>query len=121
MSQPPLDSAPQSDRAAGGRFALGNKGGPGNPFNRRVAHLKRIFLEAVSDDDMRAVAHDIILKARNGDLAAAKLMLQYSLGKPATAVEPDRVEIDEHELRLESSIPITALEPGLGELPAQTI
>jgi hypothetical protein len=120
----PLDStsaAPKSDRDVGGRFAAGNKGGPGNPFNRRVAHLKRLFLEAVTDDDIVAVAHDIVLKARSGDLAASKLMLQYALGKPGSAVEPDRVEVEEHRLRQEATVPFEAWAPRVGDLPAETV
>src|SRR5262249_28154496 len=99
----------------------GNPGGPGNPFSRRVAELKRMFLEAVTDDDLNAVVHEIILKARNGDLAAARLLLQYALGKPAERVEPDRIEIDEHQLRGESSVSIAEVQPGFGELPVQWI
>src|SRR5262245_18489356 len=34
-----------------GRFAKGNRGGTGNPFARRVARLRTLLLEIVSEDD----------------------------------------------------------------------
>jgi hypothetical protein len=114
-------AAPKSDRAAKGQFARGNKGGPGNPFARRVAELRSLLLEAISGDDLQAICKAMIERARNGDVAAAKLLFQYALGKPAAAVEPDRVEIDEHRLRLESTVPITEMGPTHGYMQADTV
>ena len=34
-----------------GRFLPGNPGGPGNPYAKRTAHIRRVVLEAVSDRD----------------------------------------------------------------------
>jgi hypothetical protein len=101
-----------------GRFQLGNKGGPGNPFARRVAELKRLLLNCVSDDDLRAAVDSLIEKAKNGDVAAAKLLFSYALGKPTTAVEPDRVEIDELRLRNESCPSFAEWAPHLENMPA---
>jgi hypothetical protein len=79
-------------RDSRGRFAKGNLGGPGNPYNRRVAELRRIMLEEVSDDAMRVIIQVLLHKAQTGDLAAIKLVLQYVLGKPTPAPDPDTVE-----------------------------
>ena len=57
-------------------------------------------------------------KAEAGDVAAAKLVLQYTVGKPAEAVEPDRIELDDHRLRVESSITSDRWTPKFGELSA---
>jgi hypothetical protein len=79
-------------RDSRGRFAPGNLGGPGNPYNRRVAELRRILLEEVSDDAMRVIIQVLLFKAQTGDLAAIKLVLQYVLGKPTPAPDPDAIE-----------------------------
>src|ERR1700712_4908718 len=89
---------PKADHETNGRFARGNKGGPGNPFARRTAELRSLFQEEMSNDDLRGIARALIERAKKGDVAAAKVTLQYALGKPAAAVEPDRVDIEEHRL-----------------------
>jgi hypothetical protein len=90
-------------RDSRGRFAKGNLGGPGNPYNRRVAELRRIMLEEVSDDAMRCIIQVLLFKAQSGDLAAIKLVLQYVLGKPTPAPDPDAVE--RHEPQPEQQTP----------------
>ena len=60
----------QPGRDNKGRFARGNKGGTGNPFNRRVAGLRQLLLERVSDDDLAAIVDKMIDMAKEGDLAA---------------------------------------------------
>lgn len=51
------------NRDAGGRFAKGNSGGPGNPYARRVARLRSLMLEAVSDDDLKAIVAALVQQA----------------------------------------------------------
>ncbi len=58
-----LDRAPTGDRQpstngsngrdGSGRFAKGNKGGPGNPFARQVVMLRREFVIAIPDSNDR--------------------------------------------------------------------
>jgi hypothetical protein len=90
----PADAS-RSGREASGRFAKGNLGGPGNPFTRRTAALRRAFCESVTDEDIRSLAQQLLVKAREGDMGAAKVLLAYAIGKPAEAVDPDT--LDEHE------------------------
>ena len=78
---PPMN-APASDRAPDGKFAPGNKGGPGNPFARRVAALRTRLILSATDDDMDKVAALLKEKALSGDLAAIKLWLSYVAGRP---------------------------------------
>jgi hypothetical protein len=107
---PPPPSANGSNGAAGGgrdegtgRFAKGNRGGPGNPpFGRRVAALRKAFLEAAAPERMRQLAEALLAKALAGDTAAAKLFLEYSLGRPAEARDTDRVDWEEFRLLKES-------------------
>jgi hypothetical protein len=89
---------PSADRDADGRFAKGNPGGPGNPYARQVAALRREALAAVTPDDIHAIIAKMIELARAGDVAAAKLVLGYAVGRPApapTLPSPDRLAEDE--------------------------
>ena len=44
---------------ANGRFAKNNKGGPGNPHARRTAAVRKVFAEAVSEQDLIEVAQSL--------------------------------------------------------------
>jgi hypothetical protein len=103
------------------RFAPGNPGGPGNPFARQVAELRKVMLAAVTLEQMRVVTEAMIERAAKGDVAAAKLLLQYTLGKPAAAVEPDRVEIEDYKLRTESAVPAHVWGPMREHLQARNV
>lgn len=87
-------------RDAGGHFAKGNPGGPGNPFARRVARLRSLLLDALTDTDFEGIVKALADRAKAGDVAAAKLVLQYAVGAPVPATNPDKLEIE--ELRIES-------------------
>lgn len=80
-----------------GRFARGNAGGPGNPFARQVGKLRKVLLQCVSEEDMANIAGVLVTLAKGGDLQAIKLLFQYTLGKPAEAFNPDRLDVDEAE------------------------
>jgi hypothetical protein len=100
------DNGGTVERAAGrgprGRFAPGNVGGPGNPFIRRVAALRRALLEVVSEQDVQDVAVQLVLLSRAGDVAAMKLLLAYAIGKPTEAVDPDSLDLKEWQLYRQS-------------------
>jgi hypothetical protein len=117
----PAAAPPKSDRAARGTFTLGNKGGPGNPFARQVAEIRKLLLNAVPGERLAKIVLAMVEKAEAGDVAAAKLVLQYTAGKPAEAVNPDRIELDDHRIRVESSIPSGGWCPPFGELPVQSV
>ena len=101
----PANETPRAQRESNGRFAPGNSGGPGNPFGRQVAELRQTLLDTVSTDKLRKLVDALIQRAIQGDTAAAKVVLQYALGKPANTVDPDRTDVDEYRLRKEASIP----------------
>jgi len=88
-------------RTASGRFAPGWKGGPGNPFAQRVARLRSTLLESVSDDDLKAIVQAVVGKAKAGDMAAVRVVLDYCVGKPLPATDPDRADLDGEELARE--------------------
>ncbi len=95
--QPPAPDAAANGHDVKGRFAPGNAGGPGNPFARRVAELRQIMLDCVTDKDMEIIVGELVVQAQNGKLAAIKLLFQYVLGKPAATVNPDTLDLQEVE------------------------
>jgi len=97
MSKPSTNGT--SGRKSNGQFAEGNKCGTGNPYARRVARLRSALLDAVGDDGLTDIVQGMVTAAKGGDVAAAKLLLSYLLGKPVESVEPDYVDIHERELQ----------------------
>lgn len=76
-------------RDAQGRFTPGNSGGPGNPYARRTAELRAAMLDALTPDAVRRVVLRMIDSALDGDVAAAKIVLERAVGR---VLEPDLIE-----------------------------
>jgi hypothetical protein len=91
----PLPKDDSTGRTANGQFAKGNPGGPGNPFARQVAQLRRAALAATTPEKIAEVIRQVEIRALEGDVAAAKLYLSYTLGRPAMAVDPDTLDVQE--------------------------
>ena len=91
MTIPPTE--PFGDgRAPNGRFSKGNPGGPGNPYAKRVAALRRALIESVTEEDMRSIVARLVQDARDGDIQAAKEILLRTLGRPTEADLIERLE-----------------------------
>ena len=88
---------PGTGRHSNGRFAKGNSGGPGNPFARQSAALRQALCDAVSEEDIRELAQQLLAQAKGGNLAAMKLLFSYVIGRPAPAVDPDTLDQQEWE------------------------
>ncbi len=84
-----------------GRFAKGN---PGNPFARKLAAIRRAICEAVTEDEFRALARRFFVQAQHGDMAAAKLLFGYAVGRTVEPVDPDT--LDQHEWQLFQNTPV---------------
>ena len=112
------DGNPPSGRDANGRFARGNGGGPGNPFARRVAEFRQVFYDCVTAEDLKAIVAKLVEKARAGDPAATKLVLQYLVGKPAATVDPDTLDLHEMELYRQAPAPTVLSEVLMARMPA---
>src|SRR5688572_9300560 len=101
QNQQPSSAAPGAappNHGPLGRFASGNKAGNGNPFARQVAQLKVAVLKFMTEDKLAKILEAVFAQACEGNLAAARLLLQYSLGQPSKAVEPDRLDNEEWKL-----------------------
>jgi hypothetical protein len=121
----PEPSAPDAPTPQGvnghdarGRFAKGNRGGPGNPFARQTAALRRALTAAVTEEDMQAVAGQLATQAKLGHLAAIKLLLAYVLGKPAEPVNPDTLDVQEWQLYQQTPVTSEAMSTVLESMHA---
>jgi hypothetical protein len=94
----PGPPTPGPDREASGRFAKGNRGGPGNPFARQVAEFRKAIIEATTPEKIQAVVAKVEVKALEGDLAAVKIYLAYTVGRPTAAPDPDSLDVQEASL-----------------------
>lgn len=82
----------ESGRTTGGRFAPGNRGGPGNPHAATVAKLRAAILAAVTPEDIDAIIRALVHRAKGGDMAAAKEVLDRAIGKPTDAGIAERLD-----------------------------
>jgi len=76
------------NRDASGRFLPGHGlPGPGNPQARRVHQIRSVIREAVSDGDLVRVLRMLLERAEDGDVQAAREVLDRRLGKASQRVE----------------------------------
>ena len=86
------DCKPDNGRDASGRFAVGNKGGPGNPYTRKAGLLRKAMFEEVTEDDMRRVVRKLVQLAEAGNVAAVREFIDRCVGKPIEADLIERLE-----------------------------
>jgi len=86
------------DRDASGKFKAGNRAGKGNPHAAKVARLRASMLKAVSPADVAAIIRRLVDAAKAGDIAAAKIIFERTLGAPLPADILERIEILERNL-----------------------
>ncbi|MBY0524289.1 MAG: hypothetical protein K2R98_12865 [Gemmataceae bacterium] len=120
-SEPSAESASVNDagRDARGRFARGNAGGTGNPFARQAAALRSALVRSVAEQDISDIAAALLRAARDGNVAAAKLLLAYCIGRPAETPDPDRLDVDEWNLVREMSVPGRQMTTAVQRVPVQ--
>ena len=89
-----------------------NLGGPGNPFGRRVAHNRKLMHAYFTTEKVLALFGKLESMAMGGNVGASNTLMKYLVGKPLPAVNPDRVNHEEWEMRRE--------QPHLEEVAVQT-
>jgi hypothetical protein len=102
MNESPSTNGTNGDRGEGGRFAKGNRGGPGNPYAAKVARIRAAFLDAVSEEDIRAIVGKLVDEAKAGNLAAAREIFQRTIGTPDPLDMADSHFLARHAHALES-------------------
>jgi hypothetical protein len=118
QSEPPPKKKPKPGRTADGKFAKGNSGGPGNPFARQVASFRQALYEAVTREMLKDLATRLWGMALGGNVAAARLLLQYLVGKPQDPPNPDRLEHDEWQTYQSEAVPPADVTRLLTSMPA---
>ncbi len=123
MSEPTPNTSSTTDtgRAADGRFAKGNPGGPGNPFARKTAALRQALLDTVTEQDIQDIAAKLRDEAKSGDKAAIKLLFQYVIGKPQPAVDPDTLDVQELRGYMAGAVPPEVMEEMQRGLPVSML
>jgi hypothetical protein len=116
------DASPSSEgRQANGQFAKGNQFGPGNPFARKCAAFRAALMEAVTEQDIHDIAAQLRDDAKAGDKAAVKLLVQYVIGKPQPAVDPDTLDVQEMRGYMAAAFPSEILEEMKHGLPLSLV
>jgi hypothetical protein len=90
MSEPSTPG--DNGRDEKGRFRPGNTLGRGNPHAAHVARLRSALLDAVEPGDLEAVVVTLCRLAREGDVPAAKLLMDRLLGPPVPVDLIARIE-----------------------------
>lgn len=75
------------ERDAQGRFAKGNRGGPGRPPRKTEERYLRAMTRAVLLKDWRAIVKRAVAQARTGDKDARRWLSDYLLGRPVQRAE----------------------------------
>src|SRR5260370_9205177 len=67
---------------------------PASAFGRRLAKLRAVTVDAVTEDDLRAIVVKLVEQAKAGNLSAIREVLTRLVGKPADAPDPDRLDVE---------------------------
>jgi hypothetical protein len=91
---------PASNHGVGGKFVVGNTAarGRGNQFYRRSCELRRLVVETIGDDGLKQLVQALLKQALAGDVAAARTLLAYAVGRPQAVANPDRADLDEFDI-----------------------
>jgi len=79
--QPSTNGANGEGRDLQGKFQPGNRFGRGNPHAKAVAQFRTAMMQAVQEGDVSDVIRAMIVKAASGDVQAARLVLEYAVGR----------------------------------------
>jgi hypothetical protein len=103
---PGADPRPPGGRTKRGRFAAGNHCARGNPAHRKAAALRAALGRELGEAEMQALGKKLYEQALAGDTTAARLLLEYVVGRPRLA--PDADLLDAHEFAVLSAGPSLA-------------
>jgi len=102
MNDPTSTNVPnvpaRATHQSNGKFAKGNRLGHGNPRARHVAMLRNTLLGSVTPEDIQAVVMVLLEKAKGGDMAAVRELLDRTVGKPGTMDDDTMTAEEAHRL-----------------------
>ncbi|TWU27621.1 hypothetical protein [Bythopirellula polymerisocia] len=83
------------DRGRDGKFTKGNPGGPGRPRKEREAYYMKAFCHALGPGALAEIVDAMREKALGGSVAAARLLMEFAMGKPLMQLEVSASEGEE--------------------------
>ena len=112
-----MDANPTLPRDGHGRFTPGSPGGPGRPRSPS-ADLRRAVAEAITPDHAAAIIRRLTRQALEGDIAAARLVLERTCGRvPEAPAETTAVDFELPRLRTaaDCSLAIQRIAEGIAK------
>ena len=87
------------------KFAKGNKCGKGgNPLQQRSLKLRAALLSAVTTEDIQEIMFNLVEAAKNGNITAAREVLDRTIGKSDESMVVKKLEeLEERFLEQEES------------------
>jgi len=89
-----------------GRFTLGNISGRGRPRREREKEFLAAFDRALPAHELSEIVAAILIKAKEGSIPAARLLLEYAIGKPTERFGFE----NDHEFRVAGMSPRQNME-----------
>jgi hypothetical protein len=114
-------AAPKNGRQANGQFAPDNPGGPGNPFARLTAALRRALVQSVTEADIQQIATKLLQQAKKGDVPSARLLFSYAIGHPTPAPDPDTLDHAEWQVLQRQQARLSDVNEFLRMVPAEDV
>lgn len=105
-------STEKPQRSARGRFATGNRGGPGNPFAKQVGWMRSAFFTEATPERLRYIARTFLRMAAEGNVAAGRLVFTYAMGKSPPSP-------DTQDFTAEDFLPAEEFVPAEDVVPAE--
>ena len=84
---------------------------------RRKRALRRVISESVSEKELHQWMRSLYKRARGRDNAAGTLLMNYLIGKPTPAPDPDADDLHEWGLRRDGAVPMDELNNTTWRLP----
>jgi hypothetical protein len=89
-----------------------------NAHARKQASLRAIIAEVVDETRLRKIINTLADRAEQGHLDYAKLLLDYLLGRPGAAPDPDLLDLAEWHIRDAQPTKFEYLRAMLDSVPA---
>ncbi len=111
------NAEPNKDRDAKGRFRPGCKGGPGNPYARKIAALRQSLIKHLGPRELYEIVRLLVGQAMCGNIESTKVLFQYVIGKAPDAPDPDSVDVAEWRQYVDNPATAEAVTKLLDTLP----
>jgi hypothetical protein len=103
-----------SGRDSKGRFAPGNKLSPKvSEIKSRYISLRNASLRAIGEQDIEEIVQNMVRLAKNGDMAATRLLFQFVISHNVSDQEADKHDDDMNDVPIEYTRRLQTIHPNL--------